>query len=156
LTPPAPPMSWIGLLKCGEGRIMERTALYKRLPPDAGTAGFDPSVHLSGFQNIQIPSRVVAERQIHEFLKYCENDATQPAARMLLGSWGEGKTEAFHRCILPRARDRQHRAYLVTSRSIANAYGHYEGLDSSEARLFLAAALHVLREEGVKEIPPLR
>jgi hypothetical protein len=132
------------------------TAVYKRLPPDAGTPDFDQQVHLSGFRDIRIPSRALAERQIHDFLKYCEKDATQPAARMILGSWGEGKTEAFHRYIVPQTASRGHRAFRVTSRSIVNAYGHYTGLDTSEARLFLAAVLHVLREEGVRDIPPPR
>jgi hypothetical protein len=135
---------------------MERTALYKRLPPDSGTPEFNQEVRLSGFRKIRIPSRIAAERQIHEFLTYCEREAGQPAARMVVGSWGEGKTEAFHQYIATQTSQRQHRSFLLTARSIANAYARYAGLDTSEARLFLAAVFHVLRDEGVKDVPPCR
>jgi hypothetical protein len=135
---------------------MERTALYKRLPPDSGTPEFNQEVRLSGFRKIRIPSRIAAERQIHEFLTYCEREAGQPAARMVVGSWGEGKTEAFHQYIATQTSQRQHRSFLLTARSIANAYAHYAGLDTSEARLFLAAVFHVLRDDGVDGVPPCR
>lgn len=132
-----------------------RTKVYKRLPPDSGTPVFDQQVHLSGFRDIKIESRVIAERQIADFMKYCERDADQPAARMLLGAWGEGKTEAFFRYIKPMAKQREHQAFLLPARSIVNAYGHYEKLDTSEARLFLSAVFHVLTEEHVT-LPKLR
>lgn len=128
------------------------TAIYKQLPPDAGTP-FDQEVHLSGYRSVKIESRVIAERHLADFLRYAEHDAGQPAARMLLGAWGEGKTEAFHRFIKGQAERRQHRAFLVTSKSVANAYVHYDKLDTNEARLFVAAALHSLRDDGVDDIP---
>ncbi|MCK6462967.1 MAG: hypothetical protein L6Q29_04090 [Candidatus Pacebacteria bacterium] len=132
---------------------MKTTTAYKRLPPDSGTPPFEQQVHLSGFRDIKIQSRVIAERQISDFMKYCERDADQPAARMILGAWGEGKTEAFYRYIKPYAEKHDHNAFLLTSRSIVNAYVHYDGVDTSEARLFLAAVFHVLSDERVVKIP---
>lgn len=134
---------------------MATTKLYKRLPPDSGTPVYDREVHLSGFRDIKITSRVIVERQIADFMKLCEQ-SDQPAARMLIGSWGEGKTEAFYRYIKPKGEGRGHSAFLLTSRSIANAYAHYEGLDTSEARLLLAAVFHVLSDEGIGELPRYR
>lgn len=128
---------------------LETTSVYIRPLPDSGT----PEIHLSGFHEIQIPSRVKAQRQIRDFLRYCERDAVRSAARMLLGAWGEGKTEAFHRDVKPRAEKHGHHAFRIPSRSIVNAYRHYDRLDTIEARLFLAAVFHALADTGVSEIP---
>ena len=62
-----------------------RTKKYDRLPPE-------PGIPFTGFKFAEIESRKPVASRIAEFINYCMRDARSPAARIILGEWGEGKS----------------------------------------------------------------
>jgi len=71
---------------------LTQTRIFNRLPNIAG-------VHFDGFEGFKIKSREIVKESIEDFLKYCREEARGTAARIILGEWGEGKTEAYYRYI---------------------------------------------------------
>ena len=126
---------------------------FKRWPSDAG-------VTFEGFEEIHLKSREIVRKKLEDFIKYCL-DSKKPAIRVLLGEWGEGKTDAFARYIKPKVEAEKNYAFLVSASTLSNAYnpesrGIYKLLTSTtlSASKFIAALFHAIKEENrVEKIP---
>lgn len=139
-----------------KGGIMKNTKLvkgFKRWPSDAG-------VTFEGFEEIRLKSREEVRKKLEDFIKYCL-DSKKPAIRVLLGEWGEGKTDAFNRYIKPRVEATKNYAFLISASTLSNAYNPESGaiyklLNSTtlSASKFIAALLYAIKEENhVDKIP---
>ena len=64
---------------------MELIEKFKRLPADSG-------VFFRGFEHVYLESRKSSEKKAKEFIDYCLS-SDSPAIRVILGEWGEGKSE---------------------------------------------------------------
>lgn len=98
---------------------MKTTSVYDRLPSIAG-------VHFGGFENIKIESRENVTRKLEDFIKYCRNSAKGTAVCMILGEWGQGKTETFKRFIEPLSKKRGDYAFFVSASTLSNSYQNRE------------------------------
>jgi len=94
---------------------LTQTRIFNRLPNIAG-------VHFDGFEGFKIKSREIVKESIEDFLKYCREEARGTAARIILGEWGEGKTEAYYRYIKPFAEDNGDYALFISASTLANCY----------------------------------
>src|SRR5574340_1030713 len=124
-----------------------RAPRFSQLPPDGG-------VHFAGCRDIGIPSRKQVIEKTRRFLRYCEQEARSVAARVLLGHWGEGKTELFHLYIRPTVELDGGRAYLISASSFASVLSRWRLHSILASEQVLAAALLCAREEArAEEIP---
>lgn len=128
-----------------------KTKAPERLPSDAG-------VTFKGFEDIDIESRERAKKELEDFLNYC-NEATSPALRVIVGEWGEGKTDAYNRYVAPKAEETNNKSFFIASSTLANSYDQpeikklIEKTPLSSIR-FLASVFYSIREEqGAYEIP---
>ena len=124
---------------------MNFTKIYRRLPSDSG-------VTFEGFEDIRLKSREAVHRKLEEFMDYCEF-ARKPAIRVILGEWGEGKSDAYKRYIKPRAELKGHYAFFVSASTLANSYelpAVVELLKSTSlpAVRFLVALFNAIKEEN--------
>lgn len=94
---------------------MKTTRLYDRLPSLTG-------VHFEGFENIKIESRENVTRKLEDFIKYCRTSARGTAVCMILGEWGQGKTETYKRFIEPLFMKKGDYALFVSASTLANSY----------------------------------
>jgi len=131
------------------------TRRYKRLPPDSGVA-HATLVHAVGFEDISIPSRQTVIKEIRNFLKHCNKEAREPAARVILGEWGEGKTDIFQRYIKSEAEKKGGHGFLVAASSLGNNLVRFEEETASESRRFLSAIFETIREEYTGAPVPAR
>ncbi|MEM1574159.1 MAG: hypothetical protein QXI49_06770 [Candidatus Methanomethylicaceae archaeon] len=90
------------------------TRIFDRLPNDAG-------VTFEGFEEIRIKSRESVKSKLEEFMEYCK-DAKKPAIRVILGEWGEGKTDAYKRYIQPKSQKEGNYAFFVSASTLSNGY----------------------------------
>ncbi|MCQ5340604.1 MAG: hypothetical protein NO483_02705 [Candidatus Methanomethylicia archaeon] len=133
---------------------MITTKIFDRLPSDAG-------VTFEGFENIKLKSRESIREKLDDFVNYCK-DARKPAVRVILGEWGEGKTDAFRRYIEPRAKDDGNYAFLVSTSTLLNEYESPYISDllkstSLSAVKFLVVLFNAVRDEcGEEKIPDPR
>ena len=130
---------------------MNVAKIYNRLPSDSG-------VTFKGFENIKLESREDAQKKLEEFMNYCES-ARKPSMRVILGEWGEGKTDAYRRYIEPRAKSKGHYTFFVSASTLANSYDLpliAELLKSTplSAVRFLVALFNAIREENKEEKIP--
>ncbi len=93
---------------------MATTRIYNRLPSDAG-------ITFEGFENIRLKSREGVREKLEDFMDYCKN-ARKPAIRVLLGEWGEGKTDAYKRYIEPKVKTDGNYAFFVSASTLSNGY----------------------------------
>jgi hypothetical protein len=133
---------------------MITTQTFKRLPSDSG-------VTFEGFEDIKLRSREEVRKKLEEFINYCK-EARKPAIRIILGEWGEGKTDAFKRYIEPRAKIEGNYAFLISTSTLINGYESpsiQELLKSTSlsAAKFLVVLFNAIREEcGEERIPDPR
>ncbi len=129
---------------------METTRKFERLPPLAG-------VHFAGFQDVKIESRQSVVRQLRDFIRYCLKEATAPAVQVILGEWGEGKTEAYQRYIRPEIKVPNH-AYLVSASTVANSLPKVQAESPLASLNFLAAVFYAIQHEAKTDLvaPPER
>jgi hypothetical protein len=111
----------------------------------------DAGVTFEGFESIKIPSREVVREKLQDFLNYC-TDAKKPAIRVILGEWGEGKTDAYRRYLLPQCRKQGNIALFASASTLANSYRDpkvlaLSGTTNLEAVRFLIALFNAAREE---------
>jgi len=127
--------------------MMHSTKKFKRLPPLAG-------VHFAGFKEVKIESRQLIVKQLRDFIRYCLKEAKSPAVQVILGEWGEGKTEAYQRYIHTEVREPNH-AYLISASSLAQSLPKIQA-DSPLASLNLLAAVFYAVQHEVKpeKLPP--
>ena len=126
---------------------------FTRLPPDAG-------VPFSGFEFAALPGRIPVAKHLQDFLRLAQ-ESSSPALRILKGEWGEGKTEAYNRYIVPQAKAEGIRSYIITASSVANSLKapSLAPLLESNPRYsirFLSALFYAIREtEKAEAIPSL-
>jgi hypothetical protein len=120
------------------------TRIYDRLPSDSG-------VTFEGFENIKLKSRESIREKLEDFMNYCKS-ARKPAIRVILGEWGEGKTDAYRRYIKPRAEADGNYAFFVSASTLSNGYeipSVSKLLESTplSAVRFLVVLFNCIREE---------
>ena len=117
------------------------------------------AVHFSGFEHVHFPSREKVENQLEAFLLGMKS-IDNPTVRLVLGEWGEGKSEVFERFLKPREKSIGYSILYCTTSSICNAMEskHYERMATQEVRAsvrFLSAVMiaiyHDNRNKGVFE-----
>ena len=91
------------------------TDVFNRLPQISG-------VPFSGLEEVKIESREIVEKQIKDFLMYCRNEANGIAARIILGSWGEGKTDTYSRVIEPEIKKSEDELFFLSATTLVNSY----------------------------------
>lgn len=112
---------------------MKKTRGFSRLPNVSG-------VHFEGFENVIIRSRDIVKKDIEDFIEYCKKNAKGTATRVILGEWGEGKTEAYYKFILPFVEKQNDYAFFVSASTLANCYS-----DEKTIKLLRTTTLTALR-----------
>ena len=90
------------------------TKMYSRLPITTG-------IPFSGLEEVKIESREIVEKQIKDFLIYCRT-ANGISARIILGSWGEGKTDTYTRVIEPEIKKTKDELFFLSATTLVNSY----------------------------------
>ena len=125
---------------------METTKKFKQLPPHAG-------VPFTGFKYAEIPGRKAVGKQLRDFIRYCLQEATSPAVGVILGEWGEGKTEAYERYIKSVIRG-NNVPYLVSASTVAQSLRKVEADNPLVGFNFLAAVFHAIKHESPSGLIP--
>lgn len=125
---------------------METTQKFQRLPPLSG-------VPFTGFEFAEIESRKPVARQLRDFVKYCLKEAMSPAVQVILGEWGEGKTETYERYIQTAVKAPNY-AYLVSASTIAQSLTKIQAESPLASLNFLAAVFYAIRHEAGAELVP--
>jgi hypothetical protein len=121
------------------------TRIFDKLPSDAG-------VTFEGFEDIRIKSRESVKAKLEDFMKYCK-DTKKPAIRVILGEWGEGKTDAYKRYIQPKCQTEGNYAFFVSASTLSNCFDLpqikrlFETTSISAIR-FLVVLFNSVREES--------
>jgi hypothetical protein len=121
----------------------------------------DAGVTFEGFEGIRIPSREAVREQLDDFLSYCLM-AKKPAIRVILGEWGEGKTDAYRRYLLPKCKKQGDIALFVSASTLANSFRQHtvqelSGTTNLQAVRLLVALFNAAREEADQSgIPSLK
>jgi hypothetical protein len=118
----------------------------------------DAGVTFEGFQTIKIPSREAVREKLQDFLIYCST-AKKPAIRVILGEWGEGKTDTYVRYLSPQCEKQGNSAYFASASTLANSYRDPDvqalfATTNLEAVRFLVALFNAVREEEKKSDIP--
>lgn len=92
----------------------KKTKIFKRLPKDAG-------VTFEGFEDTRIKGREIVREQLEDFLEYCKT-ARGTALRVILGEWGEGKTDTYRRYIRPKCEAEGNLAFFVSASALSNSF----------------------------------
>ena len=129
---------------------METTKRFERLPSDAGVPSF------TGFEFAHIASRKLVVDQLRKQVNYCTRVTIAPAVHIVLGEWGEGKTEAFQRYIGPRASQQGHFAYLISASTVADSLIKVEAESPLRSVNFLAAVFYAIQHEAKSDLVPPR
>jgi len=125
--------------------MIRLTRIFDRLPSDAG-------VTFEGFEDIRIKSRELVKTKLEDFMEYCK-DAKKPAVRVILGEWGEGKTDAYKRYIQPKCQAEGNYAFFVSASTLSNCFELpqikrlFETTPISAVR-FLVALFNSVKEES--------
>lgn len=134
--------------------MSEKTRIFKRLPKDAG-------VTFEGFEDVRIKEREVVKEQLEDFIEYCKT-ARGTAFRVILGEWGEGKTDAYRRYIYPKLEAENNLAFFVSASSLSNSFdlpdvqNLLETTSLSAVRFLVALFCSIRQEQKEKLIPSLR
>ena len=93
---------------------METTKIFNKLPSDAG-------VVFEGFERITIKSRLDVKKKLEEFIDIVKSER-KPTMRVIVGEWGEGKTDAFKRYIEPITKEIGYDAFFVSASTLSNSF----------------------------------
>ena len=119
---------------------MEVTEKFKRLPPLAG-------IPFVGFDFARIESREPIAGQLRSYIDYFIDKATSPTVQVIIGEWGEGKTEVFERYLKPEVESSGNYSYFVSASTVARSFAQV-GMDSPLASVhFLGALFNAIRHE---------
>ncbi len=116
-----------------------------RIPSDSG-------VTFEGFESIVIPSRQRVKDLLDSFMAAMEQ-APGPMIRVILGWWGEGKTDAYGRYLRPTLSRSGDLPVFAAASTVANSY-HRQDVSaviertSLSAVRFLVALLAAVRDEN--------
>lgn len=121
------------------------------MPSDAG-------VTFEGFEEFKIKGRESVRQGLENFIEYCKG-AKKPAIRIILGEWGEGKTDAYSRYIVPRSQVDGNHAFFVSASTLSNGYENPRltkllRSTSSSAVKFLVVLFDCVREESQRADVP--
>jgi hypothetical protein len=125
--------------------MIRYTRIFDRLPSDAG-------ITFEGFEDIRIKSRELVKTKLEDFMEYCK-DARKPAVRVIIGEWGEGKTDAYKRYIKPKCQAEGNYAFFVSASTLSNSFELpqikrlFETTSISAVR-FLVALFNSVKEES--------
>ncbi|MEM4729634.1 MAG: hypothetical protein QXH42_07770 [Thermoplasmata archaeon] len=128
------------------------TKLYQRLPPDSGTS-------FEGVEKIKIKSRENISILVSDFVDFCIKNAKKPACRIILGDWGEGKSELYNLHIKPIVETRKSIIFKTLAKTISNGYEHkdVQRLNSTtqlESLHFLISLFNSIKEISNNENIP--
>jgi len=118
------------------------TRKYDKLPPPQ-------AVPFSGFDFAKIKSREPIEKELETYLKRTK-EASFFTASLIIAEWGEGKTDAFNRYILPKTHKDKNIAYLVSTSSIINKISNIDKIIPSsppESISLMGCVLYALKDE---------
>ena len=118
------------------------TKKYKRLPPPQ-------AVPFAGFKFARIPSREPVEKLLRQYLKRAR-EARSLTVALLKAEWGEGKTDAFNRYIMPEVEEKGDITYLVSTSTIFNKLSKASTLfptNPPESVTLLATIFYSIRDE---------
>ena len=93
---------------------METTKIFNKLPSDAG-------VVFEGFERITIKSRLDVKKRLEDFIDIVKSER-KPTMRVIVGEWGEGKTDAFKRYIEPTTKEIGYHALFVSASTLSNSF----------------------------------
>ncbi len=93
---------------------METTSIFNKLPSDAG-------VVFEGFERITIKSRLDVKKKLEEFIDIVKSER-RPTMRVIVGEWGEGKTDAYKRYIEPTTKEIGYGAFFVSASTLSNSF----------------------------------
>jgi hypothetical protein len=131
--------------------MLPSTRIFDRLPSDSG-------VTFEGFENVKLRSREEVKKQLEDFMKYCKS-SRKPAIRIIVGEWGEGKTDTFERYIKPKAMEENDYAFLISASTLINQYDVPDtkkllDVTSLQAVRFLVVLFNAIKEQcKIEEIP---
>jgi hypothetical protein len=131
--------------------LVKPTKIFDRLPSDAG-------VTFEGFEDIRIKSREFVKAKLEDFMEYCK-EAKKPALRVIVGEWGEGKTDAYKRYIQPKCQAEGNYAFFVSASTLSNCFELpqikrlFETTSVSAVRFLIALFNSAREESGEIKIP---
>lgn len=130
---------------------METTRIFNRLPSDAG-------VVFEGFEDVTIKSRLDVKKKLEEFINIVKSER-KPTIRVIVGEWGEGKTDAFKRYIEPTAKEIGYCAFFVSASTLSNSFELpdvkklMDATPSSSLRFLVALFASIKAESRISAIP---
>ncbi|MFX1298488.1 MAG: hypothetical protein ACFFD2_26980, partial [Promethearchaeota archaeon] len=92
----------------------KRVKIFKRLPSDAG-------ITFEGFEKVKIESRTIVKEKFDRYFNIIQTEKN-PSLRMIVGEWGEGKTDAYERYIKTKVEELNYRSLFVSASTISNSY----------------------------------
>lgn len=92
-------------------------------------------VHFSGFEHFPFDTRTEVERRLAAFLRSIKT-VENPTMRIVLGDWGDGKSELFEKFLLQRQEDFDVRILYCVASAVSNAMetDYYERMTKTEVR----------------------
>jgi hypothetical protein len=100
------------------------TEIYMRLPLGPGV----PSPSLTGFDFAPIESRKPVEKDLRDFINFCRRDATSLNVKIIKAEWGEGKTDAYERYILPEIEKKGDACYFVSTSTLIDKIKRFDAI----------------------------
>jgi len=122
---------------------MKTTEKFSLLPNIAG-------VHFDGFENFLIPSRENVKNKIQDFLQYCIENAKATATAVIIGEWGEGKTEAYHLYIKSYVESNDTIPLYISASTLANCYSNTKSKDLVDSTPLMPLKLLVALFSGIR------
>jgi len=130
---------------------METTKIFIKLPSDAG-------VVFEGFERITIKSRLEVKKKLEEFIDIIKSER-KPTMRVIVGEWGEGKTDAFRRYIDPATKEIGYDAFFVSASTLSNSFELsdikklMDATPSSSLQFLVALFASIKAESQISAIP---
>ena len=123
---------------------MSTTRRFSKTPSHAG-------VPFKGFPHNSFPSRESVTDQLDAFLQVTL-EASEPLLKVILGDWGEGKSELLQGYLENRTRELGIRIVHCVASSLANAYSSSQtkttlGSETRESIRFLVCALQAIYDD---------
>ncbi|MHA1252046.1 MAG: hypothetical protein ACTSRP_18810, partial [Candidatus Helarchaeota archaeon] len=129
------------------------TTPYKFVPSIDGTP-------FEGAKSIKIESWNKIEENLDNIIRYCNNEAKSPTFIMILGTWGQGKTELYKKYLIPKLKNNHYLLFLSAENLLntLNNEKYKEFLNSTNisAQKILASIFITLRDnyDEIKKLIP--
>ncbi|OLS18919.1 MAG: hypothetical protein HeimC3_48570, partial [Candidatus Heimdallarchaeota archaeon LC_3] len=131
---------------------MVTTTVFKMLPDRSSTT-------LGEFPHIKLPSRKNLENEIANYLKKTIHQGTKPSGLIVIGEWGEGKTEIYDSYITTHTSQSNDINLVLSGRSFINSLvsNDVKSLIENttlEAEIFLFTIIFAMRDYSrIKNLP---